>query len=70
MPSRTFKSGDIAPVSGVYLTYHSYAQSQCDEVFVEQSKPFPCCLKCLRPITFKLQHASEPQPQMEAKDRR
>ena len=58
MPARTFKSGDIAPVSGIYLTFHS-SQAECDEVFVERSKPFPCCLKCLRQITFRLLAAME-----------
>jgi hypothetical protein len=62
MPPRTFKSGEIAPVSGIYLTFHSSPQSECDEVFVEQSKPFPCCLKCLRQITFKLQQAVKERP--------
>jgi hypothetical protein len=59
MPPRTFKSGEIAPVSGIYLTYHSTSRLESDEVFVERSKPFPCCLNCLRQITFKLLVAME-----------
>jgi hypothetical protein len=59
LPQRTFKSGEIAPISGVYLTYHWPHAEGC-EIFVEKSKVFPCCLKCLRQITFKLLEPAKP----------
>jgi hypothetical protein len=66
LPQRTFKSGEIAPVSGVYLTYH-WPHAEGSEIFIEKSKEFHCCLKCLRQITFKLLEPATLVPEKQGK---
>jgi len=58
MPSeRTFKPGDVAKETGVYLVSHD-GHRLPHEVIVLRGEQFPRCAKCSEAVIFELFHAA------------
>ena len=47
--AKTFKPGDTAEASGVYLVTHDTRHQQSHEVTVVYGKKFPPCRGCIHP---------------------
>jgi len=67
---KTFKSGQIAPASGVYAVMHSTPHRRIERVVYVKGSRFQRCRTCPLGVLYRLEEASIPVSSITAADAR
>ena len=55
MAEESYKPGEVAPVSGVYVVVHAEHRSDHHATLL-QGEPFPSCSVCHNKVRFRIRH--------------